>query len=401
MQRRDFLRLCGYSSLAMMFPGVAFAGDPPKTVSIDWKRSVVLIELRGGNDGLNTVVPYADPAYAKARPAVAIPAGDVLKLDKQFGLNPVMGAMLPAWKDGDLAIVHAVGYDHPNRSHFRGIDIWNSGSKADEMQGDGWAARVMSKAQGVPDDLLAHSIILGYDKTTAYGGFGPLYGDALRNIIMNGPDGFIREARAMKKAESQTKNPALQQVLKVQADINASGERMAELVAKAPALKGKFPKGQLGDFLQTTAKLIIAGAVVPMYKLTIDGFDTHSNQRERQDKLLTEVSEGLGALREALMAGGAWDRTLVGTYSEFGRRVSENGSKGTDHGTAAPHFLTGGKVKGGFIGAPPSLTELNDGDLVHTNDFRSLYMTMAQEWWGYSDYFLSQKGVKALGCIKA
>jgi len=346
------------------------------------------------------VIPYADDAYQRLRPAIRIPQNQLLALDDAFAFHPGMAALQGAWQAGDLGIAHGVGYDHPNRSHFRGIDIWNTASRADETLSDGWVARILAKVPEPPPQRLADGIILGFGSTVAYGGFGPLVGQTLRTIIMDSPQQYIREAAALHAVAGSSTNPALAHILQVERDISQSGTRMAALVAATPPPAVPFPATPFGTSLKHTAQLIAAGALVPFYKITLDGFDTHANQRERQDRLLTELADGLAAFRAALIAAKAWHRTLLMTYSEFGRRVAENGSGGTDHGTAAAHLLLGGLVKGGHLSAPPSLRHLDDGDLIATTDFKTLYATCASEWWGWQDAFVSDGLLPGLGCIK-
>lgn len=410
MYRRDFLRLGSATAASLLFPeflgrlaaaeGGRGAAEAP--AAIDWDKTVVLLELRGGNDGLNTIVPFADAAYYRARPKIAIPADKALALTKELGAHPALASLAPSWKDGEMAIALGLGYQQPNRSHFRGIDIWQSASSSNELLGDGWIARILDQvADSAPPDLLAHGIVFGYNDTVGYQGFGPLYGHELRNIIMNSADEFIRRARKVDKPAERQGNAALKHLLATQEDISKTADRMQEFQSKAPALQGAFPGSNLSRGLQGIGRLLAAGAKVPVFKVTLDGFDTHAGQLERHESLLRDFADSVAAFREAMKAAGCWDRILLMTYSEFGRRVYENDSKGTDHGTAAPHFILGGKIKGGFYGRPPSLTDLDDGDLIHTTDYRAMYKTVAQDWWGYKDAFFSQKGVKSLGFIRA
>ncbi|MBA2479681.1 MAG: DUF1501 domain-containing protein [Planctomycetes bacterium] len=408
MRRRTFVQLCGYTALAALVPSLhAFGAEAepvaaPRVDPFAWKRSVILIELRGGNDGMNTVIPYADRAYRRLRPTLAIPADQVLKIDARLGLHPALKALIPAFKDGDAAGILGLGYPHPNRSHFRGIDIWNTGSNAEELLGDGWMARILRTVTATaPQDRLADGIVLGFDKTMAYGGFGPLLGDGLQTIIMNSPQEFIDRARTVRAQAGSAANPAMQRILAVEEAIQISAERMAKLVAETPPLRTPFPRSALGGGLATVARLIAAGAVAPVFKLAIDGFDTHANQLGGHAALLADLGDSVAAFRSAMQAAGTWDRCLVATYSEFGRRAGENGSGGTDHGTAAPHFLLGGKVAGGWHGAYPSLAKLEDDDLAFTTDFRQLYLAIARQWWGYGGEFLSAKGLKPLDLIRA
>jgi uncharacterized protein (DUF1501 family) len=412
MYRRDLLRLSAAAAAGVFLPDLMIerllaaaepaTKEPAGPPSFNWDRTVVLIELRGGNDGLNTVIPFTDAAYYRARPNLAIEDKQVLPLSRELGFHPAMAELVPGWKEGELAIAHGLGYANPNRSHFRGIDIWQSASSHDEMLGDGWVARILAKAKTVaPAEVLADGIIYGYSDTVGFQGYGPLYGHQLRNITMNSADEFISRARRVEKAADRTVNATLSHLLSTQDDINKTAARMQELQKRAPALQAKFPDSNLSHHLQGVGRLLAAGAMVPIWKLTLDGFDTHAGQPYRHEQLLRTLAESVGAFRTAMKAAGIWDKILVMTYSEFGRRIDENSSNGTDHGTAAPHFLMGGKVKGGFYGAHPSLANNDNGDLIFTTDYRSMYQTVAQEWWGYKEPFLGAKKYKGLGCIRA
>lgn len=412
MFRRDLLKLGGVTVAGMMAPGLLsnplFAADPKDAkdkdaVTFNWDRTLVLIELRGGNDGLNTVVPFADPDYYKLRKSVHIAEDKAVKLDKTMGLHPALAPLENAWKDGDLAVVLGLGYPNPNRSHFRGIDIWNAGSKFDEMAADGWLGRIARQAASIaPKEAIADGISVGYADSVAYGGAGPMFGQGLRTLTFDSPEEFVRRAKRIPKPSDHEINPALTHILNVQRDVNVTADRMEELYRKAPAMKADWPRSNLADKMKVAARLIAGGAICPIYKVTIDGFDTHAGQLNRHQELMTNLGGAMGALRAALKSvPGAWERTLVMTYSEFGRRAGENDSGGTDHGTAAPHFVMGGKVKGGFYGKQPSLTQLDYGDLMFTTDYRQVYQTVGQGWFGYNKPFLSEKGFKPLAMFNS
>jgi uncharacterized protein (DUF1501 family) len=316
-----------------------------------------------------------------------------------LGLHPALTALQPGVKEGDLAILLGLGYPNPNRSHFRGIDIWNTASRSQEVLSDGWLARILSSAQSTaPSERLADSITLGY--STAYGGGGALYGHELNRLTMERPEDFVRRARSIPQVSTNVPNPAVAHILHVQSDIAATAERLNKLYTGAPAAAG-FPSTGLGSHLQVAARLIAGGVICPVFKLTLGGFDTHANQKPRQAALLGELGDALAAFRTALKkTPGAWERTAVLTYSEFGRRVEENSSGGTDHGTAAAHLLFGGKTKGGIYGEYPSLSNLDNGDLVFTTDYRSVYQSVAQGWFGHRQPFLSEPSIKALPLFK-
>ncbi len=420
MHRRDLLKLGGLCALGGMAPGLftrANAADvsttppplsPPGTPTIAWDRSLVLIELRGGNDGLNTIVPFADPEYYRLRPTIGVRDTDVVRLDQRFGLHPALTDLRAAWDDGGCAAVLGVGYPKPNLSHFRGIEIWNTAADetSEQTLTDGWLSRLYHlAAASAPTDLLAHSITLSSSGAQAHEGLGPFVGHQEQNhFVIDKPEQFIKDIGVIPRLDEdpvagRTANPALAHVRRLREEITLIGQRFSTLL-KAPApFTTVFPETSLGNQLKSAARFITGGALCPTYKCTIDGFDTHSSQRGAHDYLLKDISSALAAFRTALKSTpGAWERTLVVTYSEFGRRARENGSEGTDHGTAAPMLLLGGRVKPGFHGTYPDLKNLVYDDLGHTTDFRSVYQGIARDFLGFKPPFLVTPGLTPLAC---
>ena len=337
-------------------------------------RVLVLVELNGGNDGLNSVIPYADAAYRRARPALAVPRDRVLQLDERLGLHPALAPLLPAWEARELTIALGIGYERPNRSHFRSIEIWNSGSTAEEALQEGWLHRVIAEA-GQPRGFAAQGIVLG-------GPEGPLAGAALAPVVMRDPR-QLQEAALLPGSDSgPVANPALAHILATRARMRSTAAEIERQLRAAPDFTTRFPKGDFGRQLAQAAALIAAGAAVSVVKLQHSGYDTHAQQDGRHAALLGALAEGLAAFRQALLEAGAWQRTLVATYAEFGRRVAENASGGSDHGAAAPHFLLGGRLRGGFLGDQPPLDDLEGGDLRYRLDLRRLYASLAGEWLG-------------------
>ena len=366
--RRDFLAA---SVAAFFVPGVALAQ------ASGYRRLLVLIELKGGNDGLNTVVPYADDAYYGLRPRIAIRSDDALKLDSRTGLHPALKPLMPLWQEGELAIVQGVGYPSPNLSHFRSIEIWDTASRSDQYLGEGWLARAFA-AHPVPSQFAAGGVAVGGAD------MGPLAG-AGRAFALTQPDVFLRHAR-LARPMGAGRNSALDHILKVEAGIV---EAAARLDAGAQ-FATEFPRGQFGNAVRVAAQLAANPSGVAAVRVSLAGFDTHQNQPGIHQRLLGELAAGLAALTSALQEAKRWDSTLVMTYAEFGRRPQENNSNGTDHGTAAAHFIAGGRVKGGLYGEAPRLAELEGGNLRHGVDFRSLYATALERWWGFT-------GARALG----
>lgn len=369
--RRQFLGMLGAGPLLLYGSGVLAAPAPAP----DWDRLLILLELKGGNDGLNTVIPYADPAYHRLRPNLGIDRGRVLQLNEQLGLHPGLEPLMALWREQELAIALGVGYENPNRSHFRSIEIWETASDSDEYLAEGWLAQLFSQHRP-PADLLSEGIVLGGGEA------GPLEGSRVRTIAMQSPERFVRQARKLEEdKETRQTNPALAHLLSTREEIRNAADTLDRELRAATKLQTEFPRTNLGRQVETAVRLVASGTGVAAIKLSLGGFDTHNNQPGTHERLMGELAEGLIALRAGLLEAGAWQHTLVMTYSEFGRRARENGSRGTDHGTAAPHLLLGGRVKGGFYGSQPSLTQLTNGDLKHSVDFRQLYATVARRWW--------------------
>ena len=359
MKRRDFLAA---SVAALAVPRLALAQGA-------YRRLLVLVEMKGGNDGLNTVVPYADPAYYDLRPRIGIARDAVLQLDARTGLHPSLEPLMPLWRAGELALVQGVGYPQPNLSHFRSIEIWDTASASDQYLSRGWLARAFD-ADPAPAGYAADGVAVGGHD------MGPLAGGR-RAIALNDPGQFQRQARLV-RPEGRSANPALEHILHVEAEIAQAASRLS---ADVP-FTTEFPKSPFGNAVRTAAELAANRGGVAAVRLTLDGFDTHENQPARQQRLLGELAAGLAALKSALVEIGRWNDTLVISYAEFGRRPQENASQGTDHGTANAHFVAGGRVRGGLYGAPPNFAALEGGNLRFAVDFRSLYATALGRWWG-------------------
>jgi uncharacterized protein (DUF1501 family) len=369
--RRSLLTAAAAWPLAGLRVPFAQAAEPPQVL--------LLVELNGGNDGLNTVIPYADPAYARVRPKLAVARDQVLQLDERLGFHPALAPLMTPWQAGELAVALGVGYRRPNRSHFRSIEIWNSGSDAEETLADGWLHRVLTEtgvaARTPRPGFAAQGIVLG-------GPEGPLAGTALSPVMMRDAQQLRAAALLPGGAATAAANPALAHILATRARMQGAARDIDRRLRGGPALRTVFPKSALGAQLSQAATLIAAGVQASVIKVQQSGYDTHAQQAGRHAALLGELAEGLASLRAALIEAGAWRRTLVMTYAEFGRRVAENASGGSDHGTAAAHFLLGGRVRGGLLGEQPPLDDLEAGDLRHRLDFRRLYAGVAGDWLG-------------------
>jgi uncharacterized protein (DUF1501 family) len=354
---------------------------------------LVLVELAGGNDGLNTVVPFSDEAYLKARPGTRIAAEAVLKLDDALGLHPQMSGMKELYDEGLLSIVQGVGYPNPDRSHFRSMDIWHSARPGDEeFRGDGWLGRALDQSQKdhagrlpalavgtdrLPRALLGHKVNVPMLRSI----------DAFKWNNGSGPEADRKRRRELIEkfaAERAAGNPSLDFLRRTTASAALTAKRLGELGDDYKTTAG-YPDNGLGKKLKTVAQLITADLGTRIFFVSLGGFDTHSQQEGAHAALVGELSTALSAFCEDMAEHQLSDRILVATYSEFGRRVQENGSLGTDHGTASQMFVVAPKghrkSKAGLIGKHPSLTDLDpEGDMKFHTDFRSVYATILENW---------------------
>jgi len=349
-------------------------------------RTLLLVELKGGNDGLNTLVPYADPKYRDLRAGIGVPRERVLQLDEKVGLHEKLTPLMESWKAGDLAILQGVGYPYPNRSHFRSIEIWDTASASSQTLSEGWMAQAFKGAQ--------QGRGIGVDCIVADTNALPSTGPSLRTIVMQDAENFLRQANAIGAASAMADggNPALQHLLAVRQEINAAAAGLRDRLRDAPApVEAYGQEYLLGRQLDLATRILAAKVPMVAIKVALGGFDTHANQAPTHERLLAFLASNLATLRRNLIAADLWKDVVVMTYSEFGRRAKQNASGGTDHGTSAPQFVMGGSVKGGLHGVYPSLSNLEDGDLRHTVDFRNVFATLAERCWGQQcDFGLRQ-----------
>jgi uncharacterized protein (DUF1501 family) len=349
-------------------------------------RILLLVELKGGNDGLNTLVPYADPKYRELRPGLGVAREHVLPLDEKVGLHDKLEPLMESWKAKDFAILQGVGYPYPNRSHFRSIEIWDTASNANQTLSEGWMAQAFQGAS-LPKGA-------GVDCIVADTNALPATGPSLRTIVMQDAENFLRQAESIKQMGGRADggNPALRHVLAVRQEINAAAAGLRDRLHAAPTPTYAYSQDNgLGRQLDLATRLLASKVPVVAIKVALGGFDTHANQVPTHERQLAILGAGLATLRKNLITANLWNDVVVMTYSEFGRRARQNASGGTDHGSAAPQFVMGGGVKGGLYGAYPSLSDLQDGDLRHGIDFRAVFATVAQRCWGLQrDFGLRQ-----------
>jgi uncharacterized protein (DUF1501 family) len=385
--RRRFLGDCAsglsFVSLGGAMPGLFARAAEASRMADSNDHVLVVLELAGGNDGLNTVVPFEDPLYYKNRRRLGLPKQDVQKLTDLVGLHPNMGPMAGLFKAGELAIVQGVGYPKPDRSHFRSMEIWHTASTEAPSPTTGWLGRCLDTPEPTGDDRAPRGLSLTNTTPQA------LLADHQVFPVVSQLDAFNQDedasAASGKLRRRLTTGPDSSGPLGFLRRQSDAVYRMADrLKAATEKYKGgvEYPGGPLGDQLKRAAQIIAGRMGVRVLFASQDGYDTHANQLEAHATLLGDLSSCLAAFRKDLAAQGVTDRVVVMAFSEFGRRVDENASLGTDHGAASNLFLLGPKVRGGLVGKYPSLADLGEGDLVYNTDFRSVYATLLDRWLG-------------------
>lgn len=389
--RRDFLQVLGTAgvvSLGTIPPQfLARAAQAAPGIAARDKRVLVLIQLAGGNDGLNTLVPYADPAYEKARPGIGIPKGQVLKLNDSVGLHPSLAGMRELYDEGKLSIVQGVGYPNPDRSHFRSMDIWQSAQPLNENPRDGWLGRAL-EWQFDRQPALAEALSLGTDKLPLAFVSTRVNVPTLRRLeefqLVDGQSSAVnrnltRVAQRQLADKPSTSGSELDFLRRATTTALTSAERLKSL-SSSYRTTVSYPGTSLAGKLKLIAQMLTADLPARVFVVSLDGFDTHSGQLPGHAALMAELSGAIRAFELDLVEHKLSDRVLLATYSEFGRRVAENGSLGTDHGAASMLFAVTPSGKSGIHGKHPSLTDLTDGDLKFNIDFRSVYATMLDKW---------------------
>lgn len=416
--RREFLRrtVLG-SSLAWTVPvfladtfAVLQADAADKATQIATGKDaaiLVVLQMAGGNDGINTVVPFANDHYRNARPKIALKADDVLKLNDQIGLHPAMKGFKELYDAGQLAIVQGVGYPNPNRSHFRSTEIWQTASDANRVEKNGWIGRYFDSACAGADPTVG--VVIGNQLPQSFFAAKP------KGIVFNNPQNYRFMAtgdteesyKKLNDAEMTGMTPddggdspnsggsigmlpagmpmtggrAVDFISRTALDAQHSSDEVRAIAAKVQN-SATYPGSTLGNGLKMVAKLIGGGMTTRVYYVSQGGYDTHTNQVATQQRLLADLADSVKAFTADMRAQGNDGRVLVMTFSEFGRRVAENANGGTDHGAAAPMFVIGNKVKAGLLGKYPSLApqDLYQGDVKYNVDFRSVYAGVLENW---------------------
>lgn len=385
MKRRKFLKYSALATGSIFIPAFLKGMDMPlnDVFKTSKERKLVIIQLGGGNDGLNSVVPYKNDLYYAARPTIAIPKDSVIDIGSDMGFNNALEPLMSLMQKNELSIINNVGYPNPDRSHFRSMDIWHTASDSKEYLDTGWIGRYLD-AECVGSCKPYTAIELDDSLALA------MKGKSIKGLSFSDVNTFSKLV-----SSKDLRNTAASFSGSDHDNVSYLYKTLAETISSADYLQNKlsdksnkyvYPNTAFSKDLSTIAQLIKTDTDTRIYYVSLGGFDTHNRQLGRQSRLLSTYAEGLSAFCDDLRKDALLDDVLVMTFSEFGRRVAENGSQGTDHGTANQIFLAGGKLnKSGFFNKVPDLTKLENGDLKYEIDFRSVYATLLKRWLGADD----------------
>jgi uncharacterized protein (DUF1501 family) len=380
IKRKEFIQIGSLATSSLLLPRFLKAFEQPARVPAGNKVLVVL-QLSGGNDGLNTVIPYRNDIYFKSRPRLGIARDKALSLTDDAGLHPALKAFKALYDDGSLSIINSVGYPNPDRSHFRSMDIWHTASDSDAYWHNGWLGRYLdAQCRGCDkptqaielDDVLSLALKGEVNNGMALKDPRRLYGTANEK--------FFREIR--KESPSHEGEEPVDYLYKTLAQTLSSADYIFKQSRQHPT-KATYPSTGLGNSFKTIASLIFSEINTKVYYVSLGSFDTHINQQAQQQRLFTEMNDAVKAFTDDLKKEGRFGDVLLMTFSEFGRRVAQNASGGTDHGTANNMMLIGGGLKQkGLINELPNLADLQEGDLKHQVDFKQVYATVLKNWLG-------------------
>lgn len=414
LTRRDFVKRgvalvtlgTAHAMLPPVFKGAyaLHASDAGPSTLAGAGRTLLILQLAGGNDGLNTVIPYRDPAYATLRPTLKVAPDGMIPLSDNVALHPKLAALKPIWDARKLAVVQGVGYSEPSFSHFQSMLIWQHGG-ARAATGDGWLGSYLARLESEEHDPLRGFNVGGTVAPELYSAQAPVvsatdaasYG--FKQLAPEQAEAGRRQAALLKLYEQFPKSMPYAALLETTAsDAVDSSQAITAAAARTPSVA--YPQTSIGSALMLVSQVVASGAPLRVAHVTLGGFDTHAAQVSEHERLLGELADGLAAFYADLASYGMDGEVLTMTWSEFGRRAAENASAGTDHGTAAPLFVIGGTTQGGLYGEAPSLENLDAGNLKFTTDFRSVYASVLERWVGVSpDAVLGERVPAIAGLI--
>ena len=395
IKRKEFLQIGSLATASFMLPKFLKAFEKPMMVP-SGNKVVVVIQLSGGNDGLNTVIPVRNDIYYKERPKLGIEKDKSLLITDEVGLNPALTAFKDLYDDGSLAIMNSVGYPNPDRSHFRSMDIWQSASASNEYVYTGWLGRYLDaqcKGCDKPTQAMEMDDVLSM----------ALKGEESKGLAFKDPKRLFNTATGKYfkdlGQDHQHGEETIDYLYKTMSETLSSAEYIYQQ-SKAHPSSETYPTTELGKDLKTIASLIFSDINTKVYYVSLGSFDTHVNQDNQQKRLFTELNDAVKAFSTDLKKNNRFQDVIVMTFSEFGRRVSQNASGGTDHGTANNmFFVSGGLKEKGLLNAMPDLSDLSEGDLKHKVDFKNVYATVLNKWLGANDKAILGKQFEYLNFI--
>jgi len=397
LKRKEFLQIGSLATASFMVPKFLKAFEKGTLVP-PGNKVLVVLQLSGGNDGLNTVIPVRNDLYYSARPRLGIQRASALSLTDEVGIHPALTSFKELYDDGGLGILNGVGYPNPDRSHFRSMDIWQSGSNSEDYIYTGWLGRYLdAQCSGCDKPTQALEI----DDTLSLA----LKGEHVKGLAMKDPRRLFGTAneKFFKDVLSDHKDQPGEQPVDYLYKTMAETVSSADYIYKQSRLhptNATYPNSGLAQSLKTIASLIFSDINTKVYYVSLGSFDTHINQAAQQQRLFTEMNEAISAFVKDLKNNNRFQDVLLMSFSEFGRRVAQNASGGTDHGTANNMFLVSGALKQkGVINGMPDLTQLNDGDLKHTIDFKQVYATVLNKWLNTDDQKILGKQFDYLGFV--
>ena len=396
MKRRNFLRQSTLASSLFFVPNFVKAFEQVAKASLGYKK-LVIVQLSGGNDGLNTIVPFTNDIYYENRQGISIPKNDLIKVTDDLGFNKSLAPLKNLYDQGYLSIINNVGYPNPNRSHFRSTDIWQTASSANEYLDTGWLGRYIDRYGKMPysgieiDDSL--SLIMKGETMNGIATKNP------RILFDNTQTPYFKKVLSH-QSDQHLSEHNLGYLYKTMIEAKSSAKYIYE-TSKTYKSKQEYPNNAFGKQLKTTAEFINSNIQSKVYYVSMGGFDTHANQADRQKRLLSTYSESMEVFVNELKQNDTFKDTLILTFSEFGRRVQQNAAGGTDHGAANNVFIIGENLKlKGFYNELPDLANLDaNGDIIHTVDFRSVYATILEKWLQVDDAVILNKSFSKLDFI--
>ncbi len=397
INRRRFLQVGSLASASVMLPKFLKAMEQGQLVP-PGNKVLVVVQLSGGNDGLNTIIPYRNDIYYKMRPQLGIKREAALSLNDELGIHPALKSFKSLYDDGSLGVLNSVGYPNPDRSHFRSMDIWQSASDSRDYWGTGWLGRYLdAQCKGCDKPTQALEI----DDTLSLA----LKGDAVKGLALTDPqrlfgasnDKYFKELLAKQKHDDEHHN--VDYLYKTMAETISSASYIQQQFRTFKS-KEQYPNTELGRNMKTIAELIMTDINTSVYYVSHGSFDTHVGQQGQQQRLFEQLSDAVGTFTTDLKKNNRFQDVVVMTFSEFGRRVGQNASGGTDHGTANNMFLIGGGLQQkGILNEGPDLVNLNEGDLQYKVDFKNVYATLLKKWLGADDQAILQKQYEHLNFI--